>query len=206
VLHADPDPQANDFGSLCAVQAAVSDRASRLTFYRPDSAHLGNTTTIVALSVVPNSSFETDARPLPALLTDHELTIARIVKIDVERAEAAAITGLAPQLHRLQPAAELAIEVSPRLLRMQATASTTSWKPCSPAASTPTCWPTATGPAAIPARFSSPARPTGSARPAAALKDPSDLVFSRTDADYLPWRSQRVVEESGRPDVLEAPS
>lgn len=155
---------------------------------------------------MPNSSFETDARPLPALLAEHELAIARIVKIDVERAEAAAITGLAPQLHRLHPAAELAIEVGPRLLRMQATASTTSWNPCSPAASTPTCWPTTAGPAAIPARLSSPARPTGSTRTAAGLKDPSDLVFSRTDVDYLPWRSQRVVEESGRPDVLEVPS
>ncbi|RSM39912.1 hypothetical protein DMB66_57825 [Actinoplanes sp. ATCC 53533] len=74
---------------------------------------------MVAPSVPAHSSFETDARPLPALLTGHELTDARIIKMDVEGGEAAAITGLASHLHRLHPAAELAIEVSPRLLRKQ---------------------------------------------------------------------------------------
>jgi len=60
--------------------------------------------------------FETDAQPLPALLTDRELSSARVIKIDVEGAEAATIAGTAPHLHRLHPTAEPAIEISPGLL------------------------------------------------------------------------------------------
>lgn len=52
------------------------------------------------------SSFETGAAPLPQIITDAELITARLIKMDVEGGEAAAVRGLAPVLHRLRPDAE----------------------------------------------------------------------------------------------------
>jgi hypothetical protein len=53
------------------------------------------------------------------LLTGSELSRARVLKIDVQGAEASVVWGLAPVLGRLRSDAELVIEVTPRLLASQ---------------------------------------------------------------------------------------
>ncbi|MGW4102687.1 hypothetical protein [Streptomyces sp. NPDC004976] len=52
-----------------------------------------------------------DAAPLPHLLTADELAAARLIKLDVEGSEAAAVRA-APHLPRLRDASELVIEVT----------------------------------------------------------------------------------------------
>ncbi|MBL1114655.1 FkbM family methyltransferase [Streptomyces sp. 110] len=103
----------NDRTNIRALNAAVSDRDEQLTFILASSRNMG------ANSVVPydgpaESTFEIAAQPLPDLLTDDEITNARVIKIDVEGAEGSVIRGLVPLLDKLRPDAELTVEVTPQ--------------------------------------------------------------------------------------------
>ncbi|CDR08865.1 FkbM family methyltransferase [Streptomyces iranensis] len=103
----------NDRTNIRALNAAVSDRDELLTFILASSRNMG------ANSVVPydgpaESTFEIAAQPLPDLLTDDEITNARVIKIDVEGAEGSVIRGLVPLLDKLRPDAELTVEVTPQ--------------------------------------------------------------------------------------------
>lgn len=98
--------------NIRAVNAAVSDSHEALTFILVSSQNLG------ANSIVPwegpvESTFVTEARTLPELLTQDEIARARVLKIDVEGTEGRVIRGLAPVLNGLRPDAELAVEVAP---------------------------------------------------------------------------------------------
>lgn len=54
------------------------------------------------------ASFEADAVPLPTLLTEEELAAARLIEMDVEGGEAAAVRRLAPVLNGLRNCADYA--------------------------------------------------------------------------------------------------
>ncbi|GAA2921593.1 FkbM family methyltransferase [Streptomyces enissocaesilis] len=102
----------NEYGNVRAINSAVSDTDEVLEFVLASSANMG------ANSIVPydgqaESTFEIAARPLPDLLTDDEITRARVIKIDVEGAEGSVIRGMAPVLSRLRPDAEITVEVTP---------------------------------------------------------------------------------------------
>ncbi|MFD9907362.1 FkbM family methyltransferase [Streptomyces sp. NPDC059063] len=102
----------NACDNIRAVNAAVSDRHEKLTFVLASAHNMG------ANSVVPwdgpvESSFETEAVPLPELLEPDEIARARVIKVDVEGAEGSVVRGLAPLLDRLRPDAEIAVEVTP---------------------------------------------------------------------------------------------
>ncbi|NUH36282.1 FkbM family methyltransferase [Streptomyces samsunensis] len=103
----------NGCANIRTVNAAVSDREELLTFILASSRNMG------ANSVVPydgpaESTFEIAARPLPDLLTEDEITRARVIKVDVEGAEGGVVRGLVPLLDRLRPDAELTVEVTPQ--------------------------------------------------------------------------------------------
>ncbi|WP_079150619.1 FkbM family methyltransferase [Streptomyces hygroscopicus] len=105
--------QRNGCANIRAVNAAVSDRDELLTFILASSRNMG------ANSIVPydgpaESTFQIAARPLPALLTEEEITRARVIKIDVEGAEGGVVRGLLPLLSRVRPDAELTVEVTPQ--------------------------------------------------------------------------------------------
>ncbi len=108
----------NGLGNVRALNAAVSDRARKLTFTLASSRNTG------ANSIVPydgpaESRFETEARPLPQLLRPAEIATARVIKIDVEGAEGGVVRGLAPLLGALRPDAEITVEVAPeRMARL----------------------------------------------------------------------------------------
>ncbi len=74
-------------------------------------------------STVPTGELEpeseVEARPLADILTQDELSRARLVKIDVEGAELSVVRGLAPALTTLRPDVELVVEVSPSSLARQ---------------------------------------------------------------------------------------
>lgn len=174
---------ANGCSNVRSVNAAVSDAPGRMTFYLERATNLGGTTAVRPRTVV--SSFEADAAPLPQLVTEAELAAARLIKIDVEGGEAAAVRGLAPVLGRLRHDTELVIEVNPRMLAKQGQQ---------------------VDDVLVPLRehrfhvyrlandYAAAGYPVALRRPAPAVRwhgpvtEMSDLVFSRTDAETLPPR------------------
>ncbi|WP_369205184.1 FkbM family methyltransferase [Streptomyces sp. PU-14G] len=171
----------NHCANVRALNAAVAARHERLRFTLASPRNLG------ANSAVPwdgpvASAFEADAQPLAQLLRPEEIERARVLKIDIEGGEGAAIRGLEPVLDRLRPDAEIAIEVAPermaqlgddpaellRTLRehgFHAYRLTNSYRPES-----------------YPAALRAPHPPRRWHGPLPAV---SDLVFSRTDAEVL---------------------
>ncbi|WP_245654452.1 FkbM family methyltransferase [Streptomyces violens] len=104
---------ANNCTNLRAINAAISDRDEVLTFVLASSRNMG-ANSIVPYAGEAESTFEAQARPLPDVLTAEEIAKARVIKIDVEGAEGAAVRGLEPVLDQLRPDVELAIEVTPQ--------------------------------------------------------------------------------------------
>ncbi|AXL89698.1 FkbM family methyltransferase [Streptomyces sp. CB09001] len=173
----------NALGNIRALNAAVSDRPRTLTFALASSRNTG------ANSIVPydgpvESSFRTEARPLPELLDPAEIATARVIKIDVEGAEGSVVRGLAPMLGALRPDAEIAVEVAPErmarlgdrvddLLAVMRDAGFHVYQLANDYA--PGSYPPALG---------------GAPRAPVRLRGPvtgeSDLVFSRVDAERLP--------------------
>lgn len=168
----------NQTGTVRLVPCAVAERECTLTFYEPKSGiHSVTTSVRPGDDVAP--VFETAARPLPALLTDAELAGARVIKIDIEGGEYAALRGLVPVLDRAREDIELVVEVSAGMLAKQShtIAETTdlltglgfhiyrlvnSYRPSS--------------------YLSAPAAPVRVREP---VTTDADLVFSRVDAEHL---------------------
>jgi FkbM family methyltransferase len=103
--------------NIRTIQAAASDTAGTTTLYLEDPTNLGHTTAVRPRHV--HAQFEVPMAPLPELVSDAELTTARVIKIDVEGAEAAVLRGLLPALPRLRTDVEIVTEVTPRLLAKQ---------------------------------------------------------------------------------------
>ncbi|SBT93342.1 hypothetical protein GA0115233_106220 [Streptomyces sp. DI166] len=155
-----------------------------MTFYLERSTNLGGTTAIRPRIV--EASFEADAAPLPHLLTEEELAAARLIKLDVEGGEAAAVRGLAPLLPRLRDDAELVIEVTPRLLTKQGQAVDDVLGPLREQGFNVYRLANDYAAASYPAAL---ARPAPAIRWHGPVTEMSDLVLSRTDAATLPPRS-----------------
>jgi FkbM family methyltransferase len=101
------------------VNLAVSDRASMLRLYLGPVDNVGGTTLVA--DGTPGSTFEcvVPARPLGDIVTADEWRRARLVKIDVEGAEAAVVAGMVPLLAQAPPDLELVVEIAPRTLERQ---------------------------------------------------------------------------------------
>ncbi|MEU2354584.1 hypothetical protein ABZ599_16715 [Streptomyces misionensis] len=129
------------------------------------------------------ASFDADAAPLPQLLTKAELATARLIKLDVEGGEAAAVRGLAPLVPRLRDDAELVIEVTPKLLAKQDQVVDDVLGPlCEHGFNVyrlANDYAAATYPAAL-------AKPAPAVQWNGPVTEMTDLVLSRTDADTLP--------------------
>ncbi|MEV7776799.1 FkbM family methyltransferase [Kitasatospora sp. NPDC088351] len=108
---------ANRRTNIRAVCAAASDAHGTLTLYLEDPANLGHTIAVRPRHV--HTAFQTTTAPLAELVSRAELAGARIIKIDVEGAEAAAIRGLMPALPHLREDVEFVVEVTPGLLAKQ---------------------------------------------------------------------------------------
>ncbi|KIE24290.1 FkbM family methyltransferase [Streptomyces sp. MUSC 125] len=196
VVAIEPSPQfhddlataatANRRTNIRAVRSAASDTHGThgtLTLYLEDPANLGHTTAVRPRHV--HTAFDVPTAPLADLISRPELATTRVIKIDVEGAEAAAIRGLLPALAHLREDAELVVEVTPRLLAKQGE---------SPADIIDTLrghgfhaytltndYDPATYPRAM-------RRPRPPVRCNETPKDMTDLVFSRINADHLTLR------------------
>ncbi|MGW4981618.1 FkbM family methyltransferase [Streptomyces mirabilis] len=168
------------------VNAAVSDTPGRVTFYLERATNLGGTTAVRPRTV--EASFEADAAPLPTLLTEKELTAARLIKIDVEGGEAAALRGLAPVLKGLRDDVELVVEVTPRTLAKQGRTVDDVLGPLLDHGFHTYRLANDYAAAGYPASLRRPAPPVRWRGP---VTEMSDLVFSRLDVETLPSKPRR---------------
>lgn len=120
--------------------------------------------------------------PLAELLGQAELSTARVIKIDVEGADAAAVRGLLPALPHLRDDAELVVEVTPRLLAKQGESATGIIDNLREHGFHAYTLTNDYDPATYPQAIRSPQAPV---RCTKTPEQMTDLVFSRTDADLL---------------------
>jgi FkbM family methyltransferase len=170
----------NGCRNVRTVNTAVSAVAERLTFYLEHSTNLGGTTAVRPRTA--ESSFQMDALPLTEILHPDELAQARLVKIDVEGAEASLMHGLAPALDQLRPDAELVIEVTPRLLAKQGQTVEEVLGPLRERGFHLYRLANDYAPGSYPAAQRRPAAPVRWDQP---ITEMSDMVLSRTDAATL---------------------
>ncbi|QKW28271.1 FkbM family methyltransferase [Streptomyces seoulensis] len=190
VVAIEPSPQFHDDLSAAAtanhrtnirtVRCAASDTPGTLTLYLEDPANLGHTTAVPPRHV--HAAFEVPTAPLTDLVSQAELAATRIIKIDVEGAEAAAVRGLLPALPHLRDDAELVVEVTPRLLAKQGEKTADIIDSLREHGYHVYTINNDYDPATYPQTMRRPQPPV---RCAETPKDLTDLVFSRTDADHL---------------------
>jgi FkbM family methyltransferase len=116
---------ANGVTNVRVVPMAVSDAARTLRLFRGPDDNRGQTTTRhVAGDARFTFEAEVRAAPLAAILTEAEIRRARLIKIDVEGAEFAVVSGLLPLLGHARPDLEVIVEIVPEFLGSQGRAPT----------------------------------------------------------------------------------
>ncbi|MFF8945307.1 FkbM family methyltransferase [Streptomyces sp. NPDC014864] len=173
--------RANECTNVRSVNTAVSDTAGVLTFYLEDAGNLG-ATTIVRPTRAAQQTFEMSAQSLPQILTEQEIRGARLIKIDVEGAEAAVVRGLTSTLDRLRPDVELVIEVGPERLARQGDSVHDVIDPLLRCGFHVYRLDNRYEPGSYPQALGAPLLPTRWRKP---VTDNCDLVFSRIDAERL---------------------
>ncbi|MFC5904290.1 FkbM family methyltransferase [Streptomyces zhihengii] len=162
------------------VRSAASDTTGALTLYLEDPSNLGHTTAIrPATSTRPPRS----SSPLSDLISRADLATTRVIKIDVEGAEAAAIRGRLPALPYLRADAELVVEVTPRLRAKQGESAAAIIATLRTHGFHPYTLTNDYDPATYPRAMRGPQPPI---RCTTTPKDMTDLVFAHTDATSLP--------------------
>lgn len=102
----------NEFASnVRAVNVAVSDRPEKVDLYGFGADNIGLTTTLASR----DGSFicSVDALPLQQILTPEERQRLRLIKIDVEGAEAPILRDILSQLTDYPPTMDIVVEASP---------------------------------------------------------------------------------------------
>jgi FkbM family methyltransferase len=171
---------ANKRTNIRAIRAGACDTTGELTFYLEDPANRGHTTSMRPRT--SHSQFQALTAPLPELVSAVELATARIIKIDVEGAEATVVRGLLPALPRLRGDVEIVVEVTPRLLAKQGQSVADIVEPLRELGFHAYLLTNDYDPASYPRALR---RPQPPARCRADVTEMSDLVFSRLDTDYL---------------------
>jgi FkbM family methyltransferase len=170
----------NGARNVRTVAQAVAAEPGRVEMFLADPGNLGGTSTVRPRVV--HESFHTSAAPLTGILDPAEVRNARLIKIDVEGAEAAAVRSLLPALETLRSDAELIIEITPRALAKQGLDPSAVIGPLREAGFhtyrivneyDATTYPTAIRRPIPPQRWEQP------------VTEMSDLVFSRIDAEHL---------------------
>jgi FkbM family methyltransferase len=100
----------NDLTNVRVLQEAVSDHVGWVTVELGPAEHIGLTKAMRDSAENPSA---VPCRPLLDMLGADEWRRARVIKIDIEGAEFAAVRGLAGRLTALPEAAEVIVEIGP---------------------------------------------------------------------------------------------
>ena len=109
----------NGVANVRALNLAASDRAGRLNFYRGPEHFSGLATVVKARGL--EFEAEVSAEPLNSILSTGEMRRLRLVKIDVEGAEAQVVAGMGALIEQGRHDLEVVIEIDPPLLERQGT-------------------------------------------------------------------------------------
>ena len=104
----------NGLRNVRTVNVAASDRVGRLELFRGPASHTGLTSLVAEPGL--ELECEVESLPLSAILDDEELRRARLVKIDVEGAEAAVVAGMESLLRSGRRDLEVLVEIHPKQL------------------------------------------------------------------------------------------
>lgn len=102
----------NRLHNVRTVAAAATATHGTVKLYAGHAGNIGKTSTIAR----PGTSVDVPALPLAEILHTREVTLARIIKIDVEGAELDVLRGLAPVLPQLRDDVEIIMEISPAIM------------------------------------------------------------------------------------------
>lgn len=110
----------NGADNVACVNVAASDHQGRLKVFSPGVWNSGGTTTVEDPQELAARAavFETEieAKPLSRIVPDHLYGRIRLIKIDVEGAEAAVLRGLEPMLGALPEDVTVVVELNPEIL------------------------------------------------------------------------------------------
>jgi FkbM family methyltransferase len=168
----------NHADNVRLVSYAVAEDHHELAFYEPKpGAHSVTTSVRTRDDQIP--AFRTRAHPLSSLLTAEELGAARVIKIDIEGGEYAALAGLVPVLSGACEDMEIVVEVSESLLARQSRTIADATRLLTDRGFHPYRLVNSYRPSSY---LSAPAAPR---RVREAVTGDADLVFSRVDAEIL---------------------
>jgi len=102
----------NEFRNVRTVNCAATADPGPVTLFHGDSSNTGETT-IIAGRMNSGKVTRASGRPLAEILSHWETREVRLVKIDVEGAEASVLGGLRPVLDELPEDAEFIVEAVP---------------------------------------------------------------------------------------------
>ncbi len=103
--------------NIRALNFAASDQPGRLELFAGDDGNCGSST--IAGAPGATAKFEVEAAPLDTLLAPDEIAKARLIKVDVEGAEAAVVAGMRSLLTQGRSDREFIVEIHPdRLARL----------------------------------------------------------------------------------------
>lgn len=101
----------NDFSNVRAVNVAVSDRAGKLNLFEISKYNIGLTTSVASRAGTFVASV--DALPLAQVLAADEIARVRLIKMDVEGAEAVILRRFLEDLSLFPEEMDLVVEASP---------------------------------------------------------------------------------------------
>lgn len=102
----------NSVTNVVTVQCAASDKEEELELFHPGPTNEGATTLLPGRFASANA-VRVRARPMSAVLEADQMRLVRLLKIDVEGAEAKVVRGMKPLLSLLPADAEIVVEVNP---------------------------------------------------------------------------------------------
>lgn len=105
----------NKFQNIRLFNMAAADRDCMLSIYLGNDTNLGATTTVASVAAKGEQKLEAviPAKPLSSIIGEENLLRARIIKIDVEGAEASVIRGISSLLSKFGDETEWVVEVNP---------------------------------------------------------------------------------------------